>query len=293
MGMRGSVPRSPHLLLALVVVVWAGSYAAIKQLIDDGLAAPDIALGRYLVAAPGFAIALVATRGLPGLGRRDLARLVAAGLLVVTVYHLSLNAGERLTTAGTASVVVAAAPGIALAMAVAIGQERFSRRRAAGLAVSFAGVVVVVLLGSGQRISFANVHGPLLVLAAPAAFAAFNVIVKPLLPRYGALPVTAAASLIGTAALLPFAAGGTLRRVSGLDAGGILLLLYLGLVATLLGYIGWTRGLRRLEASRTVAYLYGVPVVAIVIGALALGESVTMWLGLGGVLVVAGMALAQ
>ena len=85
-----------------MVVVWAGSYAAIKQLIDDGLAAPDIALGRYLVAAPGFAIALVATRGLPGLGRSDLARLVAAGLLVVTIYHLSLNAGERLTTAGTA-----------------------------------------------------------------------------------------------------------------------------------------------------------------------------------------------
>jgi drug/metabolite transporter (DMT)-like permease len=293
MGMRGSVPRNPHLLLALVVVVWAGSYAAIKALIDDGLAAPDIALGRYLVAAPGFAIALILTRGLPGLGRRDLARLVVAGVLVVAVYHLSLNAGERLTTAGTASVVVAAAPGIALAMVVAIGQERFSRRRAAGLAISFAGVVVVVLLGSGQRVSFANAHGPLLVLAAPVAFAAYNVIVKPLLPRYGVLPVTAAASLIGTAALIPFAGGATVRRVSDLDAEGVALLLYLGLAATLAGYIGWSRGLRQLDASRTVAYLYGVPVVAIVIGALTLGEHVTVWLGLGAVLVVAGVALAQ
>jgi len=280
-------------LLALVVVVWAGAFAAIKQLIDDGLAAPDIALGRYLVAAPGFAIALIATRGMPGLGRRDLVRLVVAGLLVVTVYHLSLNAGERLTTAGTAAVVVAAAPGIALAMAVAIGQEQFSRRRAAGLAISFAGVVVVVLLGSGQRISFASAHGPLLVLAAPVAFAAYNVIVKPLLPRYGALSVTAAASLIGTAALVPFASGGSLHRVSDLDAGGVALLLYLGLAATLAGYIGWTRGLRHLDASRTVAYLYGVPVVAIIIGALTLGEDVTAWLALGGGLVVAGVALAQ
>jgi drug/metabolite transporter (DMT)-like permease len=293
MGMRGSVPRSPHLLLALVVVVWAGSYAAIKGLIDDGLAAPDIALGRYLVAAPGFAVALILSRGLPGLSRRDLGRLVAAGLLVVAVYHLSLNAGERLTTSGTASVVVAAAPGIALAMAVAIGQERFSRRRATGLAISFAGVVVVVLLGSGQRISFANVHGPLLVVAAPVAFAAYNVIAKPLLPRYGVLPVTAAASLIGTAALLPFASGATIRRVSDLGAGGVALLLYLGLAATLAGYIGWSRGLRRLEASRTVAYLYVVPVVAIIIGALTLGEHVTVWLGLGAALVVAGVALAQ
>jgi drug/metabolite transporter (DMT)-like permease len=293
MGIRGSVPRNPHLLLTLVVLVWAGSYPAIKALIDDGLAAPDIALGRYLVAAPGFAIALILTRGLPGLGRRDLGRLVVAGVLVVMVYHLSLNAGERLTTAGTASVVVAAAPGIALAMAVAIGQERFSRRRAAGLAISLAGVVVVVLLGSGQRVSFANAHGPLLVLAAPVAFAAYNVIVKPLLPRYGVLPVTAAASLIGTAALIPFASGATLRRASHLDAGGVALLLYLGLAATLAGYLGWSRGLRQLEASRTVAYLYVVPVVAIVMGALTLGEHVTVWLGLGAALVVAGVALAQ
>jgi drug/metabolite transporter (DMT)-like permease len=280
-------------VLALVVVVWAGAFAAIKQLLHDGLAAPDIALGRYLIAAPGFAAALAANRGLPGLHRRDLVRLVVAGMLVVVVYHLSLNAGERLTTAGTASVVVASAPGMTLAMALAIGQERFSRRRAAGLAISFAGVVEVVLLGSGQRISFHDARGPLLVLAAPIAFAAYNVIVKPLLGRHGAVPVTAAAALIGTVALLPFASGGAATRASDLHAGGIALLVYLGLVATLGGYLGWTFGLRHLDASRASAYLYGVPVVAIVIGAVTLGEPVTVWLGAGAALVVAGVAMAQ
>jgi drug/metabolite transporter (DMT)-like permease len=292
-GMRGSFPRSPHLLLCMVVVVWAGAFAAIKELLHDGLTAPDIALGRYLIAAPGFAVALFLTRGLPGASRRDLLRLVAAGLLVVVVYHLSLNAGERLTTAGTASVVVASAPGITLAMALAIGQERFSRRRAVGLAVSFAGVMVVILLGSGERISFANARGPLVVLAAPIAFAGYNVLVKPLLARFGAVPVTAAASLVGTFVLVPFAGTGTARRVGALHPGGIAVLLYLGIAATFLGYLGWTLALRRLDASRTTAYLYGVPVVAIAIGAVTLGEQVTVWLGLGAALVVAGVAMAQ
>ena len=57
--------------------------------------------------------------------------------------------------------------------------------------------------------------------------------------------------------------------------------------------MAWTLALRRLDASRTTAYLYGVPVVAIAIGALTLSENVTIWLGLGAALVVAGVAMAQ
>jgi drug/metabolite transporter (DMT)-like permease len=275
------------------VVVWGGSFAAIKALVDHGLDAPDVAIGRYLVAAPGFAIALVLAGGLPGLARRDALRVVAAGLFVVTLYHLALNAGERTTTAGTASVVIAGAPAMALTMSLALGLEGFSRRRAAGLAVAFAGVVVVILLGSGQSVSVSSSKGPLLVLIAAASFAAYNVLAKPLLGRYDAIAVSSAASLVGTVALLPFAASGTADRLTGMSGGDLLLVLYLGLVCTLAGYVLWTVGLRGLDPSRAVAYLYGVPVVAVAVGALTLGESVTAWLLVGGLLVVGGVALAQ
>lgn len=275
------------------MVVWGGSFAAIKALVDHGLDAPDVAIGRYLVAAPGFAIALVLAGGLPGLTRRDALRVVAAGLFVVTLYHLALNAGERTTTAGTASVVIAGAPAMALTMSLALGLEGFSRRRAAGLAVAFAGVVVVILLGSGQSVSVSSSKGPLLVLIAAASFAAYNVLAKPLLGRYDAIAVSSAASLVGTVALLAFAASGTADRLTGMSGGDLLLVLYLGLVCTLAGYVLWTVGLRGLDPSRAVAYLYGVPVVAVAVGALTLGESVTAWLLVGGLLVVGGVALAQ
>ena len=275
------------------MVVWGGSFAAIKALVDHGLDAPDVAIGRYLVAAPGFAIALVVAGGLPGLTRRDALRVVAAGLFVVTLYHLALNAGERTTTAGTASVVIAGAPAMALTMSLALGLEGFSRRRAAGLAVAFAGVVVVILLGSGQSVSVSSSKGPLLVLIAAASFAAYNVLAKPLLGRYDAIAVSSAASLVGTVARLAFAASGTADRLTGMSGGDLLLVLYLGLVCTLAGYVLWTVGLRGLDPSRAVAYLYGVPVVAVAVGALTLGESVTAWLLVGGLLVVGGVALAQ
>jgi len=275
------------------VLAWGGSFAAIKALVDHGLEAPDVAIGRYLVAAPGFGIALAAAGGMPGLTRRDALRMVAAGLFVVTVYHLALNAGERTTTAGTASVVIAAAPAMALLMSLGLGLEDFSRRRAAGLAVAFAGVVVVIVLGSGQSVSLDTVRGPLVVLVAASSFAAYNVLVKPLLGRFDPVAVSAATALVGTLALLPFGASGTAGRLGGMSSGDLALVVFLGLVCTLAGYLLWTIALRFLDPSRAVAYLYGVPVVAVTVGAVTLGESVTGWLALGGLLVVGGVALSQ
>ncbi len=275
------------------MIVWAGAFSAIKRLVDGGVSASDVAVARYLVAAPGFAVALVLTGGLRGLTRRDAARVLSAGLLVVTVYHLALNQGERYTTAGTAAVIIAAAPGITLGLAVALGLEQFSLRRVGGLGLAFGGVLVVVLLGAGERVSVHSVRGPLLVLAAALAFAGYNVIVKPLLERHSAVAVTAAASLVGTLALLPLAGSSTLRAARHLSGSQWLLVGYLGIVSTLLAYVAWTLALRRLDASRAVSFLYAVPVFGLVIGALTLGESVTLWLAAGGAMIVGGVALAQ
>ena len=277
----------------LVVVVWAGSFSAIKHLLGAGLSAPEVAAGRYLVAAPGFVIVLIASGGLPGISRRDLGRVALAGLLVVAVYHISLNLGEERTTSGTAAVIIGTAPGMTLGLAIVLGLERFSAWRAAGLGLAFSGVVVVVTLGSGQSISLENAKGPLLVLLAPLSFALYNVIVKPLVGRTDAAAVSSAANLLGTLALLPLLRPSSLDHARALGAWDWSLVLYLGLICTLFAYNAWGMALRRLDASRTVAYLYGVPVLAVVIGALTLGESVTVWLALGAALVVGGVAVAQ
>jgi drug/metabolite transporter (DMT)-like permease len=275
------------------VVVWAGAFSAIKALLDGGMAAGDVALLRYLVAAPGFALVLWRVGGLARLRRGELARLAAAGVLVVAGYHLSLNVGERFTTSGTAALVVAFAPAMTLALASSLGLDRIGLPGMVGLATALAGVGVVVLLGSGGELSHSSVKGPLIVLGAPFSFALYNVLLQPLLHRHGVLALTAAASLVGTVALLPLVRASTLEaalEASGTDAA---LVLYLGLVCTLLGYVGWNVGLQGLGPTRAVSYAYLIPPLALLIGALTLDERVTGWLVLGGALVVAGVALAQ
>jgi drug/metabolite transporter (DMT)-like permease len=282
-----------HAALLAVVVVWASAFSVIKALLDHGFAPEDVAILRYLVAAPGFAFLLWRVGGLPGLTRRDGLRLAAVGVCVVVGYHISLNVGTKYATAGTAALVVALSPALTLLIAIELGLDRWSMRRAAGLAVAFAGVAVVVLLGAGAELSFANAKGPLIVLAAPVSFALYNVLLKPLLGRYGLLALTAATSLVGTMFLLPFVRGGTVDSVTGISGDDAALVLYLGVASTFLGYIGWNIGLRGLGPTRAVTYTYLISPLAVAMGAILLDEPVTLWLALGGALVLGGVATAQ
>ena len=292
-ALNGVMSARAHVSLLVVVVLWAGSFSVIKKLLDDGVAAGDIAILRYAIAAPGFAYILWRARGLPGLTRADAARVAGAGLLVVVGYHMFLNVGTRYTTSGIAALVVALAPGLTMLLAFALGLDRISARRVVGLAVAFSGVAIVVAFGSGSDLSLESAKGPLIVLGAPLAFALYNVILKPLLVRYELLALTAATSLVGSIGLTPFVRGSTVDTVVDASASEAALLLYLGVLATLLGYIFWNLGLKGLGPTRAVMYAYAIPPLAVTFGAVFLDEPVTIWLALGGALVVGGIAAAQ
>jgi drug/metabolite transporter (DMT)-like permease len=204
-----------------------------------------------------------------------------------------LNLGTQHTTSGVAALVVALAPGLTLVFAVVVGLERLYARRVLGLVLALIGVGVVVTLGTGEEVSVESAKGPLLVLGAPLSFAFYNVVLKPLLGRYDLLALTAATSLVGTLGLIPFVRGSTLDSATGLSTHDLALVLYLGILATLLGYIGWNVGLRGLGPTRAVAYAYAISPLAVLIGAVVLDEPVTVWLAVGAALVVGGIALAQ
>ncbi len=292
-ALSNSVPARANLTLLAVVVVWAGSFSVIKALLDDGVAAGDIAILRYAIAAPGFALILWRARGLPGLTRHDAVRIAAAGLLIVVGCHLFLNVGTRSTTSGIAALVVALAPGMTLVLALVLGIERIRLRHVIGLTVAFIGVAVVVAFGTGEDLSFESAKGPLIVIGAPLSFALYNVILKPLLGRHDLLALTAATSLVGTLGLVPLIRASTVDAVVDASATDAALVLYLGVLATFLGYIGWNVGLRGLGPTRAVAYTYAISPLAVIIGALVLDEELTPWLVVGAVLVVGGIILAQ
>ena len=134
--------------------------------------------------------------------------------------------------------------------------SRYAPRRLAGIALAFAGVVVVVVLGPAREFSLHGLRGPLLVLVAPLTFAVYNILYKPLLGRFDLPALTAAGGLTGSLLFLPFENTGAIDRFGALDAGSWIALAALGLGATLGGYVTWSIALRGLEPSRAMSYLY-------------------------------------
>lgn len=275
------------------IVAWASAFAAVKVLLDAGFAGEDVALARYAVALPGFAYLLLRAGGLPGLGLRDAARVAVAGVVIVAGYQLSLNLGTAHTTAGMAALVVALAPALTVLAAAALRYEPLTTRRVAGTALAFTGVALVVTLGSGATVSAADAKGPLIVLGAPVAFALYSVLLKPLFGRYSAIQLTAATSLAGTVALLPFARPRTVDSLAGASLGEVGLIVFLGLFSTLGAYVAWTTTLAAIGPARAAVWANAVPPLAVVIAAVTLGETITPWFVAGGALVVGGVVLAQ
>jgi drug/metabolite transporter (DMT)-like permease len=93
--------------------------------------------------------------------------------------------------------------------------------------------------------------------------------------------------------LVPFLTAGAWSDYARLSPAGWAALLFLGIGASGLGYLFWYGGLEKIEASRVAAYLYLEPLVTLAAAAAFLGERVTAETVLGGLLLLAGVAVVQ
>jgi drug/metabolite transporter (DMT)-like permease len=270
---------------ALVVVLWASAFAAIRAALE-GFSAIELSVLRLLVASAALAVAALVLR-VRRPAARALPAIFAAGATGMTAYQLLLNSGEQTVPAGTASLLVSTGPiFVALLAALTLG-ERLNRRERLGLAVAFAGALVIAL-GQGGGVTLSG--GALIVLAAAVSQAAFFVIQKPLLARYRAFEVTAYAMWAGTLLILPLG-GGVPHAVAHAGAEPLIAVAVLALGASAVGFFAWAFASSRLPIARLSASLYAVPVVAILVALVWLGELPSVASIAGGAIALAGVAI--
>lgn len=283
-------PWTVHAKLVGVAVLWGGTFVA-GRIASPEMPASTAAFVRYLFACAALAVACVALeRGLPRLSARQWVGVALLGATGVAAYNLFFMAGLKLVPAGRAALIVALNPAAVLAGAALLFGERLSARKLGGMALALAGAAVVIGRGDPLALVAGEVgRGEALVFGCVVSWAAFTLVAKRLLAGLSPLAVTTWASFTGTAILGAAVAadGAPFLPQATLSAWGALA--FLGVFGTAVAFVWYNDGLRRLGPARAPVYINLVPVAAVVLAWLVLGERVEASTFAGGALVLAGV----
>jgi drug/metabolite transporter (DMT)-like permease len=275
----------------LLALLWGSSFTFIKVSLR-GLTPGQLVLTRLILgAAVLLAIARLRRTGLPR-SAGIWGHVTVAALLGNVIPFLLLSYGEQTTGAGIAGVLIGGTPLLTLSLAtMVLPTERATLRKAVGLLVGFLGVVLVI---SPWHDAGGSIGGRLACLGAALSYAAGFVYVRKTLSPRGIAPVSLAASQLASAAALQLLATPFLAwRTPHLTGEVTMSIIILGLFSTGLAYVLYFRLIGDIGATNASAVNYVVPVFAVILGALLLGEPITWTLLVGGAVVLAGMAHAE
>nr|WP_315437759.1 EamA family transporter [uncultured Pseudomonas sp.] len=290
--------RSVYLTLAAVTMMWGGTFVAGRFLAGS--------LSPLFAASLRFLLASVALLGFVWVARIPLARptprqwlqLTLLGFFGIFFYNLCFFYGLQYINASRASLIVALNPAVIGLASWLLFKERLGRVKVAGIALCIGGASLVIVSRNPQLLAVTpNAWiGDLLILGCVAGWGIYSLCSRELNQALGPLQTVTFSVLIGCVMLLVLA---TLRgemnaaALLNLDTPQWLSLIYLGVFGSALAYIGYYDGIRKIGATRSGVFIALNPLTAVLLGALLLGERLTLTLCLGGALVLAGIYLCN
>ena len=280
------------LALVTVYLLWGSTYLGIKFSIAT---IPPLLMGslRFLVA--GAVLYAIAIRRGDTVGDRPGRPQWWATLLMGSALLVGGNGGvilaEQFIPTGVAALLVATAPLWMAIMDRVIFGRRLPPLVILGLIIGFTGVAFLIGAPGAGRV---KLIGAVLALAAPLCWAAGSVFTRHVrLPLRPLLAASMEMLWAGVFFLIASAASGELGRVhlASVSRTSILALIYLIIFGSLVGFSAYVWLLRSAPLSLVSTYAYVNPVVAVTLGAIFLGEAVSLRTVVAGGIILAAVAL--
>ncbi len=280
-----------HLLLIIVILTWGANFGIVKPAFDYLHPVLFAAFRFTVVGILLLAITFWREKGIR-ISKGDLGKIAAVGGLGLGCYQILWSLGLNLTSSSNSALILSIQPLLGVLYMDLIKKEPVGRGQYLGMLLALVGVFFVILKPT-VRLDFSleTLSGDLLTLmAALCAAIFFSIWSKPLLKIYSPLRLMSYCIIVGSVVLWVaslFSAWPILWnevwRNTWWSMG------YAVLFSGMLGHVLWYEGLGRIGVTKSMIYLYFIPIWAVLFNALLMGEKIFLQQVLGGVLILLGV----
>ena len=283
-----------YLKLLLMAIFWGGTFVAGRSLAQT-VGPFAAAFFRFAIASVFLVVLLTRSEGrLTWPEKHQIIPVIFLGLTGALLYNFFFLKGLKIIEAGRASVIIANNPIFIALLSAYFFKERLNLVKVTGIIISVGGALIVISRGKVFEIFQGGLGlGEVYIFGCVASWVAFSLIGKAVMDDLSALRSVAYSSIAGTVFLAGpafFESGFGFLDYSLLEWANIF---YLGFFGTVLGFLWYYQGIRKIGPTRAGLFINFVPISAILLAFIFLGEPITISLLIGTVLVSSGVYLTN
>ena len=284
-----------YVRLVLAMVFWGGTFIAAKP-VSLELDPYTAAFIRFLMASLVLVILVVNQEGrIPVLNGRQIIAVLLLGLTGIFFYNLLFFSALKTAEAGRAALVIASNPVFIALFSALLFRESIGPLRAGGILLSITGAMLVISRGDMEMILQDGLgRSDIYLLGCVFSWVAYTLIGKRVMTGLDPLAAVTYSCIAGTSMLLiPALEEGMTDTLFSISPVALISLVYLALFGTVLAFVWFYRGVHKIGAVRAGLFINLVPVSAVTLGILVLGEKPGLSLLVGGGMILMGLVLTN
>lgn len=282
-----------HLGAVVCISFWGLSFVSTKILLDNGMGTVEVYVYRFLIAY--VCMLLISHKRLMAHSWRDEGMLALCAVTSGTLYFIAENTALQHTLVTNVSLLTSMSPLLtALLAGLLYKDERPGRGLLIGSAIAFFGVAMVIFNANASL--EIRPYGDMLALGAALCWAVYSLILRRLSANYDVYFITRKTFFYGVVTAIPFLLMEpelhnplTMLSIPAVMANVI----FLGLGASLLGFLLWSVTVKHLGAVKANDYMYLQPIVTMIASFFILGEAITLIGVAGSVTILGGLWLGD
>lgn len=281
--------------LLLTAFFWGGTFIA-GRVVAGSIEPYAAAFLRFFIAVLFLVFFTWRIEGrLPLIKKNQIVPILLLGASGIFIYNVFFFKGLKLIEAGRAAIIIANNPIVIFLLSVLFFKEKLTPITTIGVLLSVFGALIVITKGSPLEALNTKIGpGELFIFICVLSWAAFSLIGKTILKGLSPLASITYATLAGMILLfIPAYVNGLLQNIRHYPLQAWLGVFYLGFFGTVLGFVWYYEGIRTIGPTKASLFINFVPISAVALAFIVLGEPLTTSLWTGTIFVSLGVYLTN